>query len=287
MVAAAGEKTGLRPAVAVVCLAAVIACLVGLAFLSRRVTLIERMPFENSPEILAGKAREMVAQLGSPEHPFDKAYGLNYDYDFLQHFHQDQATDHGRPLENGRGGAGYFWYRESPHHLQLSGPPTGGHTWSANDSDPPPSLPGMRGVKLDTLGRLREFYALLPQIDAPKSGEASTPDWNRLFISADIDPARFTPAEALWNPESAFDARVAWTGTAAEMPDIPLRVEAASYQSRLVFFKLISPWTKPGPEVQSRSAVISALVRFGLLLGAALLARRNYRRGKGDRHGGI
>ena len=36
----------------------------GLAFLGRRANLIERIPFENSPEILAGKGRETVAQLG-------------------------------------------------------------------------------------------------------------------------------------------------------------------------------------------------------------------------------
>jgi serine/threonine-protein kinase len=282
MVAAAGEKTGLRPVVAMACLAAVLACLVGLAFLSRRVSLIERIPFEHSPEVLAGKGREMIAQLGYPERPFDRAYGLDYDNDFLNYVQRDHGPDRWRWLENGPGSAVYFWYRESPNHLLLTRLPTGRHTWSADDSDPPPSLPGMRGVRLDTLGRLREFYARLPQADEAKSGEASAPDWNRPFVMAGIDPSRFTPAEALWNPESVFDARAAWTGTTAEMPDVTLRVEAAGYKGGLVFFKIIGPWTPPGPAGQSQPALTAILI-FGLFFGAALLAWRNYRWGKGDR----
>jgi protein kinase-like protein len=283
MVAAAGEKTGLRPMIAVACLIAVVAGLVALAFLGRRVNLIERIPFEHSPEVLAGKCREAIAQLGYPERPFDRAYGLYYNYDYLQYIEKDKAPDRWRQLENGSGGAVYLWYRESPNHLQ----PAGRYTWTVDDSDPPLTLPGMRGVKLDTLDRLREFYAKLPQVDEAKSGEASTPDWNRLFTLAGIDPSRFTPADALWNPESAFDARAAWTGTVAEMPDISLRVEAAGYHGKVVFFKLISPWTKPNQAEQSTPAFFAivsfAIVIFGIPFGAALLAWRNYRRGKGDR----
>jgi predicted Ser/Thr protein kinase len=286
MVAAAGEKTGLRPMVAVACLIAVFASVVALAFLSRRVSLIERIPFEHSPEVLAGKSREAIAQLGYPERPFDRAYGLNYNNEYLQYIEKDKAPDRWRQLESGRGGAVYLWYRESPNHLQLSKLPPGQHNWSADDSDPPLTLPGMRGVKLDTLGRLREFYARLPQVDEAKSGEASAPDWNRLFTLAGIDPSRFTPAEPLWNPESILDARAAWTGTVAEMPDIPLRVEAAGYHGKVVFFKLIGPWTKPNPARQSLPAFF-AIVSFGVIFGAVLLAWRNYRQRKGDRQGAL
>ena len=101
--AAAGEKTGLRPLVAVSCLSAVLACLVGLAFVSRRVSLIERIPFENSPEILASKGREAIAQLGYPERPFHRAYGLHYGYDYLRCIEQDSAPERWLKLEGGRG----------------------------------------------------------------------------------------------------------------------------------------------------------------------------------------
>jgi serine/threonine-protein kinase len=286
MIAAAGQKTGLRPTIAVACLIAVVAALVALAFLSRRVNLIERIPFEHSPEVLAGKGRETIAQLGYPERPFDRAYGLDYDNDYLQYVAQDKAPDRWRQLENGRGGAVYLWYRESPTHLQAFQSADFFYPWTVDDDDPPASLPRMRGVKLDTLGRLREFYAKVPQINEAKSGEASAPDWTKLFVLAGLDPSRFTPAEVLWNPESVFDARVAWSGTAAEMPDVQLRVEAASYDGKVVFFKLIGPWTKPREAPQS-SSIVPAIIRLGIILGAILLAWRNYRRGKGDLQGAL
>ncbi len=287
MVAAAGQKTGLRPTIAVACLIAVVAALVALAFLSRRVNLIERIPFEHSPEVLAGKGRETIAQLGYPDRPFDRAYGLDYDRDYLEYGDKDNAPDRSGQLESGRGGAVYLWYRESPAHLQPLQPTEFRYTWTVDDDDPPPFLPGMRGVKLDTLGRLREFYVRLPQVvDEAKSGETSAPDWNKLFILAGIDQSRFTSAEAVWNPESAFDARAAWTGTVAEMPDIPLRVEAAGYHGRLVFFKFIGPWTKPD-KVPKTEPVVPAIFSVGVLFGSAVMAWRNYRRGKGDRQGAL
>jgi len=295
MVAAAGEKTGLRPMIAVACLVGVLACLVGLAFLGRRVNLIEKIPFENSPEMLAGKGRETIAQLGYPERPFDSAYGLDYHLDYLPVIYQDTRPASWRQLENGRGSAVSFWYRESPNHLRFLEAPTGTTTWTLSYSDPPPTVPGMKGVKLDTLGRLREFYARLPEVEEAKSGEASASagaasvlDWNRLFTLAGLDQSRFTPGEALWNPESAFDARAAWTGTAADMPEVPLRVEAAGYRGKLVFFKLIAPWTRPAQLQIGRSRpLIVILLPIGLLIGAVLLAWRNYRRGKGDLQGVI
>ena len=286
MVAAAGEKTGLRPMIAVVCLTAVVAALVALAFVGRRVNLIEKIPFEHSPEILAGKARETIAQLGYPERPFDKAYGLAYNHDYLDYLKKNSAPDRWRQLENGRGGSVYLWYRESPTHLQPFQSADFFYPWTVDDDDPPASLAGMRGVKLDTLGRLREYYDRLPQVNEAISGEASAPDWTRLFVLAGLDPSRFTPAEVLWNPESVFDARVAWTGTAAEMPDIQLRVEAASYHGKVIFFKLIEPWTKPREAAQS-SSIVSGLIRLGIFLGAVLMAWRNYRRGKGDLQGAL
>ena len=288
MVAAAGEKTGLRPMIAAACLLAVFVGLVGLAFLGRRVSLLERVPFENPPEILAAKARETIAQLGYPDRPFDKAHGLSFDADFLGHTARDAAADRWRKLENVRGGALYFWYRESPIYLQLLTPPTGKQEWDITYSDPPPYIPGMRGVKFDTLGRLREFYNRMPLVEEPQSSEAGTTDWNQLFTLAGVDPSRFTPDQPRWIPESAYDTRAAWAGTAADMPDIPLRVEAASYRGKVVFFKLIAPWTKPPRLVDAdNTPLIFFLLPLVLFCGAILLAWRNYRQGKSDRQGAI
>src|SRR5262245_7127379 len=89
MVAAAGEKTGLRPKVAVFCLIAIIVGLIAFAWLNRKVSLLEKIPFENSPEVLARKAREMIAQLGYPERPFDNVYGLYTNTGYLNYLEKN------------------------------------------------------------------------------------------------------------------------------------------------------------------------------------------------------
>jgi len=90
---------------------------------------------------------------------------------------------------------------------------------------------------------------------------------------------------------AASDERAAWTG---KWPDSgwPLRVEAAAWHGKAVYFQLIGPWTLPtrmhASEI-SRGRKISqilALVLFFMIpVGAAVLARRQYRQGKGDRVG--
>src|SRR5437016_4008650 len=78
MVAAAGEKTGLRPAIAVACLAAVIAGLIVYAFLGSKVDWRAQVLHENSPDALAHKARDIINRLGYTDRPTDSAYGLRY-----------------------------------------------------------------------------------------------------------------------------------------------------------------------------------------------------------------
>jgi len=70
-------------------------------------------------------------------------------------------------------------------------------------------------------------------------------------------------------------------------------VEAAAFRGKPVFFSLTGPWTRPermrpdSPTTPGRRA--GNLLLLGMILlviaGAALLARRNYIRGRGDRHG--
>ena len=49
----------------------------------------------------------------------------------------------------------------------------------------------------------------------------------------------------MWTPPVYSDARAAWTGSLAERPDIPMRIEAAAYRGKPVYFELIGPWTRP------------------------------------------
>src|SRR2546426_10971902 len=83
MVAAAGEKTGLRPAIAVACLAAVIAGLIVYAFLGGKVNWQAQVLHENSPDALAHKCRDIINPMGYTDRPTDSAYGLRYNAAYL------------------------------------------------------------------------------------------------------------------------------------------------------------------------------------------------------------
>ena len=71
-----------------------------------------------------------------------------------------------------------------------------------------------------------------------------------------------------------------------------MRIEAAAYRGKPVYFELIGPWTRPErmqpyqPTAGERAAsVIVIVLLLSLLVGGAMLARRNLRLGRGDRRG--
>ena len=72
------------------------------------------------------------------------------------------------------------------------------------------------------------------------------------------------------------------------MPEVPIRVEAA-IPSKVVFFQTYLPWT-PAEATQGYAEVApfsSSLFPVALVIGAVLLAVRNYWKGKGDVQGAI
>ena len=71
-----------------------------------------------------------------------------------------------------------------------------------------------------------------------------------------------------------------------------MRIEAAAYRGKPVYFELIGPWTRPErmqpyqPTAGERAGqVIGIVLLLSLLVGGAMLARRNLRLGRGDRRG--
>jgi hypothetical protein len=85
--------------------------------------------------------------------------------------------------------------------------------------------------------------------------------------------------------------RAAWTGSLAERPDIPMRIEAAAWRGKPVYFELIGPWTQAERTQSDQAAsertngLYGIVVFIAALVGAAMLARRNLRLGRGDRRG--
>ncbi|HXJ91007.1 MAG TPA: serine/threonine-protein kinase [Candidatus Binatia bacterium] len=292
MVAAAGETVGLRPRVAVICLAAILVAVGFIGFLGVHYGGLDRMRLEQTPEVLAQKAHEIVARLGYPDRPLDTAYGFDYDGDLQEAI---EKNDKPRPDWNtilaGRPALFYFWYRQSPDYMYAEGYRDQFlNPGIVTPSDPPPTLSGMIKLSVDPQGRLIDFQAIPPQ----KMELGSTPvpyDWTPLFSEAGLDSSKFQKADPQWNSLAASDTRAAWTGVWPGTSR-PLRVEASAFAGKPVYFSLIGDWTKPNRVKapaesfgKKTAQILTICVFLSLLVGAVFLARRNYRHGRADREG--
>jgi hypothetical protein len=290
MVAASGETEGLRPVVAWALLAGVIVSVAAAILLSAQTMLYRRVPLEKPPEALAERARDILQSVGYSEPPVDTAMGFYEGTGFLRYIKEhDKSKTRWDNLETG---AFVFWYRGSPRPLASSNmfsvAPGLGVLWT---DDPPLDVSGMTLVELNPRGRLTQLTAIPPQVDKAE-GAASLPDWAPLFSAAGLDRSKWPPAQPLWTPPVDSDARAAWTGSLAERPDIPMRIEAAAYRGKPVYFELIGPWTRPKrmqpyqPTAGERvGLVILTVLLLSMLVVGALLARRNLHLGRGDRRG--
>ena len=150
----------------------------------------------------------------------------------------------------------------------------------------------MAGVKYDLTGRLLALSVVPPQVEATTPAPPPSPDWSPLLVAARLDPAGLKPVAPKWTPPFHTDARAAWEGAWSRRPDVPIRVEAAAYRGRPVWFQVVNPWTRPEREASwaptrgeraTRSILIALLL--GLVAVGAVLAKRNILMGRGDRRG--
>jgi serine/threonine-protein kinase len=290
MVAASGETEGLRPPVAWAVLAAVIVSITVVILLSAQDMLYRRVPLEKPPEALAEHARDVLQSLGYAEPPVDTAMGFFAGKDFLRYIAEhDKSKGRWDHLETG---AFVFWYRGSPRPLAagniFADAPIMGSVWT---NDPPLDVAGMTLVQLNPRGRLTQLIAVPSQVEEPVS-MVLLPDWAPLFSAAGLDLSKWPPTEPAWTSPIYSDSRAAWTGSLAERPNIPMRIEAAAYRGKPVYFELIGPWTRPSRmEPYHETAgervflVIFIILFLAVLVGSAILARRNLRLGRGDRRG--
>ena len=301
MVAAAGATAGLTSRVAGWCMASVVIGLAGVALLGTEVNLIEKGLLERTPDVLVQKARDTLQDVGYSYRPTDSAYGFRYDTNsYFRYVKQHDASPkrwsrmaaHQPPLI-------HFWYCQSPVYLEpisVFGRSFGpmrimSVAATVNPFDAPAVVPGLVRVKLDPLGRLIYLSAVPSQ--AEESPDRSVPfDWSELFTAAGLDRARFSPVRPQWTPPGAFDTRAAWSGTYTEPPSFSLRVEAAAWRGRPVFFQITGPWSNPdvakSPSIPPRELPMWALwyiIAVFVMVGASLLARYNIRAGRGDRRG--
>jgi serine/threonine-protein kinase len=294
MVAAAGSTEGLNPKIAIGVLTAALVLLIAFCILRPTVLWANRLPLENSPEVLAAKARDLARSLGYSERPADTAYGGDYDVAYLEGMFSRRApgrTDWNRVFSLMPGPL-YFWYRQSPSPMVARNFNSNGQVGL---NDPPQNVDGMVTIGLELDGRLRFLTAAPPQMEEHTKPEGGEHDWiARLFEAAQLDPSQLQPAEPQWTPLAATDTRYAWTGLYTGRPEIPLRVEAAFFHARPVFFQTILPWTQPprrpsAPGWTPRQVGAVAEQWLAVLVGiaACVIARYNWRVGRGDMRGAI
>ena len=292
MVAAAGQSEGLRPSLALVVLILALAGLAVSAYFSGRVSLISRTPFDNSPDALAGRAREILQSFGYPDRPADTARGFLYDYDYLYYLaHLNRSPGRWAALAAGQPAPVQFWYRTSPRPFTPSDFFSGFFPGSVSTSDPPLTTSGMTRLTLDPSGRLVDLSVVTPEHEDSR-GHSLPFDWKLLFAATRLDPAGFSPAEPQWLPLSFADERKAWTGSLPGGAPNSLRVEAAAFRGRPVYFRLAGPWTRHSgmqpipitPRRQAANMLVIGLLLFAVLV-SLLVARKNARQGRGDRRG--
>jgi serine/threonine protein kinase len=288
MVAASGQRVGLKSTIAVSCLAATILGLVVFAIIAQRVNLLSKIPFENPPEVLTQKAREIIQKLGYTERPASSAYGFEYRATTIRYLIHNLKKSGWSTLSQGRPPAIAFWYRSSPSPLA---PRETSDIPSVTPDDPPLDFPGMLYVTLEPQGRLMMFKAVPPQFDESK-GPWPAPDWNALFAAAGLDLAKFSPVDPHWAPSMMADSRAAWTGAYPETPAIPIRVEGAAFHGKPVsFVQVLSiPDAAPSsPASGGRSAgeLVYVTLQLVVIIGMIPFARYNLRLGRGDMQGAM
>ena len=288
MVAASGEKEGLRPAIAWACMVVILMGLAAMAALSNRVGVTNLIPLPLAPEVLAQKARDLTQSLGYGQ-GIDTSYGFGRYAGFVNHINDtDKGLHRWDQLKDGAPPVILFWYRESPQYMQNSD-----WTWTpgAFPEQPPTRISGMVQEFFTPDGRLTEFLGIPPQLEKAEAAAvpAAAPDWAPLFGAAKLDPKDFQSTTPLWNALVASDTRAAWIGTWPGRPDIPLRVEGQAFRGKVVFFGTYFPWDTPERQrgdTRTTGDKIQGAVGLGiffLIVGLGIvLARGNVRAGRSD-----
>ncbi len=293
MVAAAGEGVGFSLRSAAIVLAVTVVGIGVSLLIGLRQSPLETMRPAFGPEVLAQKARDAIVRIGYGDRAADQAYSYEWRGGFIRHVRrEDKPAPQWATVLRQRPSPLEFTYRRSPEpmtavafHSDLLIPGV------VRPDDPPPITAGMIRVDLDHAGRLVFLEAVPPQREQTPTRPAAV-DWNPLFELAGLNADSLQATDPLWNWLSAADTRAAWTGTWPESGR-PLRVEAAALGGRPVAFMVAGPWTEPWREAVDDSGgfelnlVVLFALAFGILAGAAALARRNLRDGRGDRHGAV
>jgi len=288
MVAASGRTDGVAPAKAWACVAVIVLSIGTVFALSGSRGILQRLPEVKSTQVLEDRARELLRKISPAAPAADYAVSYGTDGEFLRWVEeQPNKGQQWERLSTGEPAAVFFWYRQGPRSL-VPVRNSSEVLWI----DPPITTSGMSGVRVDLSGHLLSYYWTPPQLENEAAAPAAVPDWSALFAEARLDPLAFKATEPKWAPPFFCDTRAAWEGTYPQRPDLPLRIEAASYRGHPVSFFLVAPWTRaermgpvePKGKERAGDLVVTSLL-LALLVSGGLLAWHHLRAGRSDRRG--
>jgi serine/threonine protein kinase len=263
-VAASGESVSMSKATSLALLAAVLLGITTSAFLARYATVLGSIHGGKSPEVLTERAREVIAHSGYNGSVADSAWWFDANREDLPN------------ISRGSPDGMHFIYRQSPRPMIPQNQFT-----LIDRNDPAADVPGMVTVVLDAAGRLREFSEV--PIPAEKQGQVL--DWSVLLSEAGVGVAQLAEQDAKVLPPTAFDARQDWQSSDAGRT---LNITAAAYKGKPVYFRAAPIVEKSGQTSDGTRTFSDIMFVFAVLvcgIGGCFLARRNVRRGRGDRQG--
>jgi len=244
-------------------------------FASMKVSPQNRIPFTKSSEVLAERASEIISKFGYADEPVERLYRFYYDDTYERYVRQNSSPENWEKISSGQPLMFAFGERQSPRYFDMAMMGNGFWTFL------PQTTGGMKTISLDTRGRLVEFSAVPPQYTENQTTQTNA-DFAPAFSAAELDLSKFKETVPSWTPSVAYDARKAWEGALPDHPEIPLRVEAAAFQGKIVYFQLIYPWTQPyvaeSDYISTRDWIgifAFAGIIIGILITAIFLARKN------------
>jgi serine/threonine-protein kinase len=289
-VAAAAQDGSLSRRVSSLLLAGALLGMALAAVLADRSSWYRSLPLDRPPEVLAQRARDILAGLGYTM-PLrgDIAAGF-LPSDYVGHLRDIRQTSIPRTALTGNGPPVIlYWFRSGPGLLQST------KFWNAGGvapDEPPLIAPGSIELRLDLAGNLHSL-SVVPE-EQPRTGKATPPDWAKAFELAGLGLHAFKATSPEWTPRSYADARAAWSGAYGDPLSTPVRIEAAALEGRLVSFRRVMSWTVPASAprpLPARADLFIAIALVALLLtfivGTLWLARHTIRSKSGDSRGAL
>jgi serine/threonine-protein kinase len=293
LVAASGPQGALMPRTAWSLLAGVLVLLTAVVALSDGASVLGWIPAPKSADALEENARDILKRLGHDTARADSSRRIGsttFLWGFVNAGDRGTAPDRWKAFRQTGELTMAFEYREATRLLV----PMGSRGTVAG-SDDPPMEPGDALVVTDLRGRLMQLWVEPPGTDQP-AGDGAPPDWPALLALAGLDVASYAPVEPTRNTPVFADSRAAFRGTLAKFGDVPVRIDAAAYRGKPIWFELVTPWD-PFWEVPVRGSTPSAglppvmLLILSTIVAVAVtafaLALHNWRRGRADRRGAI